>query len=553
MQADQAMQPDAIEYEQQTDAFIDKLLENNLKMKAANRNSIKEEIIKDNTLTLSTSLKSIPDEIGNLTKLKELYIDDSPNLKQLPKTIWNLKSLQIINIKRTSITTLPSEFGDLFNLKTISLIANHIDNLPKEFANLNNLTTLTLALNKLENFPNEITELKSLKRLDISNNILHEIPIEIKKLSELVELYLDDNQIIKLPEEISELKHLKLLDVSNNMLRDLPEELRSRKDINLSTANNPIEDDEYANFIKSIAKEYGLDTAQNELQSKATNKNNSLIYPECLNKPFYRIIPNPIAYRNKLAFTASISEHLDLPKGVYAENISCSPWLQNIAYFDTVPDQGFKIHVSAKPETALKIAKIVLPILKESNVAYKIMFDLPYMRTTFYLDQYINPSHIIGKNRGTQTGKFITIYAKDPQNAHDVMQKLDEAFKREELSPSDFEKIIGDAQVGESGGIFVRYGLFVGGIPLRPLTPDNQPFNKDLMKKYKIPTKLNDERVYPWPNYMNIKEVWKESDSPFGILNVTWTNPNNPRQTITWTKRPDCWEALAGKQCVVSK
>ena len=75
--------------------------------------------IQDNSLNLTNlkePLKHIPSSIGYLP-LKELYIDQK-ELKDLPKTIGQLKELVTLVIDNTAIKCLPDSIGNLKNLES---------------------------------------------------------------------------------------------------------------------------------------------------------------------------------------------------------------------------------------------------------------------------------------------------------------------------------------------------------------------------------------------------------------------------------------------------
>lgn len=269
-------------------------------------------------------------------------------------------------------------------------------------------------------------------------------------------------------------------------------------------------------------------------------------------------IDNPEKYRKDSWYYNYVPKHHPLPPGNFAKMAHCPAWIEGDTGKRNERHQGLKIHISAKPETALKIAEIVLPIIHTSDIKYKVMYDLRYMRYIYYLNQYDNKNLMIGDGRSTQAGKFIALYPSTQEEAREIIQKLDEAFKTHHLSSEDFVKVPGDAQVGDTGGIFVRYGKFTDieykGRPGNNITPVDEfdetirpQMMQQYMKKYNPKFGLIDERIYPWPDYMNNRNLY---DGPlFGDMQVKWANPYNPQQIITWDNRPNCWEELKGEQC----
>lgn len=102
----------------------------------------------------TNQIKSIPKEIGKLTKLFSLQIA-SNQLTEIPKEIENLKDLYVLSLEnnqlteviditkfpnlfelglaRNDITKLPKNYGDSPTLKLIWLNANHIVEIPEGF------------------------------------------------------------------------------------------------------------------------------------------------------------------------------------------------------------------------------------------------------------------------------------------------------------------------------------------------------------------------------------------------------------------------------------
>lgn len=86
-------------------------------------NKIKYLNVRDN------SLESIPQDIGQLTELQQLYLCRN-KLTALPKEIWDCKKIQRLNAEHNKITTLAEEIGSCLELKELYLIGNPIETLP---------------------------------------------------------------------------------------------------------------------------------------------------------------------------------------------------------------------------------------------------------------------------------------------------------------------------------------------------------------------------------------------------------------------------------------
>jgi len=119
---------------------------------------------------------SIPKDIGNLSKLRTIYIEKT-FIDHIPESFCNLKNLSTALINYNPfLTNLPNCFGDLTNLKHLKLNWNNIETLPESIGNLKNLEYLYLYRNNLTQLPDSIGDLQSLKILDISLNKIKEFP-----------------------------------------------------------------------------------------------------------------------------------------------------------------------------------------------------------------------------------------------------------------------------------------------------------------------------------------------------------------------------------------
>jgi Leucine rich repeat len=92
----------------------------------------------------NNTIDSIPDSIGQLTKLEGLAFTNS-RLKYLPATIGNLKRLKDLALIDNNFETLPESIGDLSSLERLNLCGNNIKTLPKSIIRLKNLKFLCLA------------------------------------------------------------------------------------------------------------------------------------------------------------------------------------------------------------------------------------------------------------------------------------------------------------------------------------------------------------------------------------------------------------------------
>jgi hypothetical protein len=121
------------------------------------------------------------------------------------------------------------------------------------------------------------------------------------------------------------------------------------------------------------------------------------------------------------------------------------------------------------------------------------------------------------EGRESQTGKFIVIYADDADQAYFLTKEIDQLFLDAKasgfLQDSDFYPLIGDAMVGRSKGVFIRYGCYADN-PFIKVNPNYSDPLDDIMQD--INQTEEESRFYPWPDFMNKNtEKWQREPSPF--------------------------------------
>jgi len=158
------------------------------------------------------NLRSLPDSIGKLTKLKELIIDNGNGCAMnplLPEALGNLRVLEKLVLygaqdprgtgshpgpqpgKRHQF---PRSMSQLKNLVYLDLGRNELDEIPPFVQDLPKLKELGFAWNmKLKAIPEFLTNLRELTTLKLDANDLNDLPDFLNKLPKLSRITLGDN------------------------------------------------------------------------------------------------------------------------------------------------------------------------------------------------------------------------------------------------------------------------------------------------------------------------------------------------------------------------
>ena len=97
-------------------------------------------------------------------------------IQELPESIWNLSSLQSLDLSGTQIQELPESIGNLSSLQGLNLSGTQIQELPESIGNLSRLQSLDLSGTQIQELPESIGNLSRLQSLDLSE--LHLVKID---------------------------------------------------------------------------------------------------------------------------------------------------------------------------------------------------------------------------------------------------------------------------------------------------------------------------------------------------------------------------------------
>jgi len=166
---------------------------------------------------------SLPDDFGNLHKLKLLNIYDAGLKGGLPTSMGGLDSLTDVNLSYNQMTgPIPPTIGQLTKLTNLDLYYNAISgSLPAGLGSLVNLQVLSIARNQLSGpIPPELGNLVNLQELALWDNQLSgSIPAQLGGMTSLNSLGLANNQLSgSIPAGLSGMTGLSSLELAQNQL-----------------------------------------------------------------------------------------------------------------------------------------------------------------------------------------------------------------------------------------------------------------------------------------------------------------------------------------------
>ncbi|CAI9114677.1 OLC1v1015454C1 [Oldenlandia corymbosa var. corymbosa] len=193
---------------------------------------------------------TLPEWIGELSQLRELYVQSNNFQGMLPSSLTKLKDLEFLDLSKNQFNgTLPEGIGEeLSQLVVLRLASNWFNGmLPSSFKKLKNLYHLDLSKNQFNGtLPEGIgEELSQLQYLRLASNWFNGmLPSSFKKLKNLYYLDLSENQLRGtipewIGEELSNLEELRFQ--SNHFYGNIPLQLCQLPNLGtLKLANNSL-------------------------------------------------------------------------------------------------------------------------------------------------------------------------------------------------------------------------------------------------------------------------------------------------------------------------
>ncbi|BFZ05616.1 hypothetical protein BsWGS_08655 [Bradybaena similaris] len=199
------------------------------------------------------NLTTIDSLFTDVTQLSLKFLNVSFNsISNLPANVFtNVKSLEVLDLSRNSMSTLTGGFSDLDNLKVLNISGNRLEDFHGDaVTHFSNVHTLDVSGNRLsESRRVDLSTLSNLRYLSARSNSLNSAAV-LNRTSLLQHLDFSYNRI----SEFSGLETavmLEIVDFSNNELRTLPGLLfKGAKFLKLvNFSNNFIENLDHGAFI----------------------------------------------------------------------------------------------------------------------------------------------------------------------------------------------------------------------------------------------------------------------------------------------------------------
>ncbi|XP_031121982.1 TMV resistance protein N-like isoform X2 [Ipomoea triloba] len=203
----------------------------------ANMPLVRELILK------SVGIRELPSSIGRLSGLTVLHLIECNYLVLLCDELCELESLKFLELRDCyQLESLPENIGNLSNLKELFIFDTAIFQLPPSITRLSLLECLCWGGNeeiqeidegRSLKFVPSVAGLRSLKRLQLSDfNIIDEgLPSDLEYLVSLEYLSLRGSDFVDLPESFSQLPRLQYLDIKGcRQLKKLPETTREEEE-----------------------------------------------------------------------------------------------------------------------------------------------------------------------------------------------------------------------------------------------------------------------------------------------------------------------------------
>ncbi|KAI7986447.1 putative LRR receptor-like serine/threonine-protein kinase [Camellia lanceoleosa] len=335
-----------------------------------------------NNLTSGSSSSSLElsflSSLVNCKDLKILLISDNPLDGILPTTIGNLSaSLEDMEANSCGIrSNIPSEIGNITNLAFLTLQQNGlIGFIPSTIKALGKLQILDLSNNRLQgSIPDDICQLKNMGDLRLNQNELSGlIPECLGNITSLRYLYLNSNKLtFIIPTRLGNLKDILEISLSSNSLNgNLPAQLGSFKVATLIDFSMNQFAGKIPSTIIGLQNLVNLSLAHNKLQGSIPDSFGSMVSLEFLDLSYNDlsdVIPKSLETLSHLSYLNVSFNRLrgQIPNGGPFANFTIQSFMSNEALcgapkFQVPPCHISSFHHLRKKRVALTLY-ILLPI-----------------------------------------------------------------------------------------------------------------------------------------------------------------------------------------------
>lgn len=252
---------------------------------------------------------TLPQELGDLTELRNLTLPHNDLSGPLPEFLGTLEQLRQINLSGNLFTgSIPANLGNLTQLQHLQLGGNKLTgSIPETLADLDALQTLTLTSNQLSgSIPAALGAMPSLINLLLqSNQLTGSLPPELGNLSNLVLFNAGVNLLEgAIPASFGALDKLTTLSLSSNHLSGpIPPELADMALlVNLNLGLNDFSGSIPAAFATAPALA-GLRVPYNQLEGSIPaelGNSATLKFLQLQNNQFTGTVPAALAQNNQL-------------------------------------------------------------------------------------------------------------------------------------------------------------------------------------------------------------------------------------------------------------
>ena len=167
----------------------------------------------------NTMIGTLPDELGSLTELQYLYLNDNQLSGPVPASLANLTKLVDFYLRANDFSGPLPDFSGFTNLRLLELQENNFTGPIPNLSRLTQLQKLWLQDNALSGSIPNLASLTSLTNLSLSVNTLRgSIPSSLSSLTKLQGLDLWANELSGPIPDLSGLTELTYLSLSSNQL-----------------------------------------------------------------------------------------------------------------------------------------------------------------------------------------------------------------------------------------------------------------------------------------------------------------------------------------------